>query len=336
MDENNSQLCVLITGATGFIGSALAAYFYTQGMHVRALTRDLMHPFVRQNPQYEWVCADLLDHDSLISICDGIDFVFHLAGFAHASKNQDPAFQKKHHDLNYHSTVTLAKIAASVNVKRFIFFSTVKACADSSGYIDESWQAYPTDAYGIAKRSAEEILLTISAETKMDIVILRLSLVYGVSWKGNLAVMLKAIDKNWFPPIPAINNQKSMVSLHDVCLAAKCAAFAELKSNRIFIVTDGHYYSTRAIYELMRKALGKRQSQWAMPLRIWRFLGKFGDLFQKIIHRELPINSEAVEKLFGSAKYRSLYAENEIGFIPQFTFESTLPEIVAGYRSYLP
>lgn len=330
MDEDIEKTRVLITGATGFIGSALASYFHAQGMQVRALTRDLMHPVVRQNPQYEWVCADLLDHDSLASVCDGIDFVFHLAGFAHASKNQDPAFQKKHHDLNYHSTVALAKIAASAQVKRFIFFSTVKACADSSSAIDESWQSYPTDAYGIAKRSAEDALLKISG---MDVVILRLSLVYGAGWKGNLAAMLKAIDKNWFPPIPAIDNQRSMVSLHDVCSAAKCAAFAELKSNRIFIVTDGHSYSTHAIYQFMRKALGKQEQRWAMPLLCWQFFGKLGDKFHKITKRELPINSEAVEKLFGNANYRSLYAENDFGFVPAHTFESVLPEIVSEYRS---
>ncbi len=335
MDENNSQLRVLVTGATGFVGSALASYFYAQGMHVRALTRDLKHPLVIQNPQYEWVLADMTDHHALMHLCDNMDYVFHAAGFAHATKDSNPEFQKKHHQLNYQATINLAKVAASANVKRFIFFSTIKACADAQGCVDETHDAYPVDAYGISKRSAEEKLLKIASETKMDVVILRLSLVYGVGWKGNLAAMLKAIDKNWFPPIPAVNNQKSMVSLHDVCLAAKCAAFSELKSNRIFIVTDGHFYSTYMIYQLMRKALGKPQNQWALPLWIWRFFSKFADLFQKITRRELPINSEAVEKLFGNSKYRSLYAENEIGYIPQFTFESTLPEIIAGYRSSL-
>lgn len=333
MDESNLSRRVLITGATGFIGSALADYFYKQGYQVRALARNFQHQLVQQNPQYEWVCADLTKSNEFENICDDIDFVFHTAGFAHASKNNDHAFQKKHHALNYQATIELAKMAASRKVKRFIYFSTVKACADAQGSIDETYEDYPSDAYGVSKRCAEEKLLSLSTETQMDVVILRLSLVYGIGWKGNLASMLKAIDKNWFPPIPAINNQKSMVSLHDVCLAAKCAAIAELKSHRIFIVTDECDYSTYGLYQAMRKALGKPGNKWAMPIWLWYFFGKLGDFLQKITRRELPIHSEAVEKLFGSARYTSLYAKDEIGFDPQLTFESVLPEIVFAYRS---
>lgn len=325
---------ILITGATGFIGSALAAYFYSQGFQIRALTRNLMHAHVQQHSQYEWICADLTVPASLTTVCNNIDFVFHAAGFAHAAKNHDALFQEKHHILNYEATRNLADIAASSNVKRFVYFSTVKASADAKGCTDETHHNYPTDAYGISKRSAEENLLMRSTKKNMDVVILRLSLVYGVGWKGNLASMLKAIDKNWFPPVPVVNNQKSMVSIHDVCVAAKCAAFAELKSNRIFIVTDGCDYSTHVIYQLMRKALGKQQPRWAMPIWLWHFFGKLGDIFQKITRKEMPIHSEAIKKLFGHAKYRSLYAENEIGFVPMFTFESVLPEIVAAYRGF--
>lgn len=334
MDEKTPKIRILITGATGFIGSALATYFYSQGFQICALTRNLTHPLVQQNSQYEWICADLTVASSLTTICDNIDFVFHAAGFAHASKNHNTSFQEKHHSLNYQATANLAKIASSSKVKRFVYFSTVKASADAEGCVDETHHDYPTDAYGISKRSAEENLLMLSTQTNMDVVILRLSLVYGVDWKGNLASMLKAIDKNWFPPVPAVNNQKSMVSIHDVCAAAKCAAFAKLKSNRIFIVTDGCDYSTRMIYQLMRKALGKQQPRWAMPIGLWHFFGKLGDIFQKITRRELPIHSEAIEKLLGNAKYRSLYAEDEMGFVPTLTLESVLPEIIAAYRGF--
>lgn len=333
MDEKNLTQCVLVTGATGFIGSALAAYFYARGFKVRALTRDLSHPHVLKNPQYDWVLGDLTQSESLANICDNIDFVLHAAGFAHASKKQDPAFHQTHHLLNYQATINIAQAAIKARVKRFIFFSTVKAVADSHESIDELWKAFPIDAYGIAKRNAEEKLLALTLQSNMEAVILRLSLVYGVGWKGNLAMMLKAIDKHWMPPVPCCVNQKSMVSVHDVCLATKKACFATLKSNRIFIVTDGYDYSTHQIYYLMREALGKGKSKWAMPLWVWRYSGRMGDFIQKLLKHELPINSEAIQKLLGNSKYCSLYVKNELKFSPQHSLESVLPEIISAYRS---
>lgn len=328
MNQENSQMRVLITGATGFIGSALADYFFSKGMRIRALTRNQYHPDVVRCPQYEWIFGDLTESDSLSPLCDDIDFVFHAAGFAHASKNNDPDFQQKHHEINYKATLWLAELAQKAKVGRFIFFSSVKAVAEKNECIDENWAAIPTDAYGESKRVAEEKLLQLS----MDVVILRLSLVYGVGWKGNLNTLLKAIEKNVMPAMPTVKNKKSMVSLQDVCEVAKCAAFANLQSQRVFIVTDGMTYATKEIEQVMRKALGYQNARWYLPLWVWILFGKIGDALQKIMNRSLPINSEAIEKLFGSTQYASLYIKDHLGFVPKYTFSDIIPDIVIANR----
>jgi len=325
MNQEQSKTRVLVTGATGFIGSALACYLFSQGMQIRALTRNRHHPNVQRYSHYEWIFGDLLEQDSLTTLCDDVDFVFHAAGFAHASKNNEPHFQQKHHQINFEATMQLAKLAIKSTVARFIFFSSVKACAEKKSCIDENWVAMPTDAYGQSKRAAEEKLLQLP----MEVAILRLSLVYGVGWKGNLNAMLKAIEKNVMPRMPSVQNKKSMVSLSDVCRVAFCAARATLQSQRVFIITDGITYSTKEIEQTMRKALGRKNSGWSLPLWTWILLGRIGDVFQKITKRSLPINTEAVEKLFGSAEYTSLYTKDYLGFVPKYTFSDIIPEIVA-------
>ena len=321
---------VLITGATGFVGSALAAYFYDKGMIIRATARNSDHVVVKNNPHYEWTFCDLTTISLDSTLCNDVDFVLHTAGYAHASKKADPEFQKKHQSINHYATVNLAKLAEKSGVKRFIFFSSVKAAADVSTSIDETWTAQPADPYGSAKRAAEDVLLTLE---NMEVVILRLSLVYGVGWKGNLQTLLKAIDKKIFPPLPTLNNQKSMVSLADVCLATECALTATLKKQRLFIVTDGQTYSTDEIDRTMRQALGQKIPQWSVPLWLWRLLGKIGDWTEKLTGITLPINTEALEKLFGSACYSSIYIQDELGFVPQQRFSDIIPDIVTSYRN---
>lgn len=319
---------ILITGATGFVGSALAEYFYQKGFIIRAMARNAAHPFVKNNPQYQWVFADLITLDENSKVCDEVDFVLHAAGFAHAAKNDDVNFKQKHQAINYNATVTLAKIAKKAKSKRFIFFSSVKAVADSDYCIDETWTKMPSDPYGLAKRQAEETLLGMD---DLDVVILRLSLVYGAGWKGNLQTLLKAIDKNIFPPIPKLANQKSMVSLQDVCLATECAMWATLSTQRLFIVTDGQTYSTDQIDHIMRIALEKKIPRWSLPLWCWYLFGKMGDLFQKITGFGVPISTEALEKLFGSACYQSKYSYEILGFVPQYTLSDVMPGIVDAF-----
>jgi len=169
----------------------------------------------------------------------------------------------------------------------------------------------------------------------MEGVILRLSLVYGVGWKGNLLALLKAIDKNRMLPMPNVGNRKSMVSVQDACQAARIAATITLTEHRIFIISDGVPYSTDQIYHLMRKALGKRQISFSVPLCLWRYFGYVGDLLQRVCKINLPIHSEKIEKLFASSWYDMNDYTVLTGYVPQYTLSDVLPDIVRDYRENL-
>src|SRR3990167_1870574 len=312
-----------ITGATGFIGSALTKHLYQANFKIRALTRNPSHPDVLNNTNYNWIAGDVTAPDGLLNACDMIDVVFHAAGFAHASQQGDLAFQKKHDQVNALATIALAKAAADAGVKRFIFFSSIKASKEASS----------RDPYAQAKYKAEQALLEIGENTKMAVVILRLSLVYGEGWKGNLAALLKAIDKNRIPPMPKINNRKSMVSVQDVCQASILAATMHLDKKRCFIITDNIPYSTNVIDQLMRQALGKREVLWSTPKWLWYCLGAIGDLLEYISKRTWSINTEKIEKLFSNSWYDENKYAHVTGYAPQYTLADVLPDIVSAYRA---
>src|SRR3990167_6615567 len=96
----------LVTGATGFIGKTLSAYLSENGFQVRALTRQLQ-PILADKNDIEWVVGDITKPETLFGVCDDIDIVFHLAGFAHAFEEENPEFKNFHQQVNHQGTVNI-------------------------------------------------------------------------------------------------------------------------------------------------------------------------------------------------------------------------------------
>lgn len=321
----------LVTGATGFIGKHLIELLLANQIGVRALIRDQNKSSLLPN-HIDVISGDLTEPNTLVDICEDIDMVFHLGGYAHAW-GDEISEAKKHHQINFQGTKNIVNEAIRSHVKRFIYFSSVKAVADTEACIDEQWDHPAHTAYGIAKREAEKYVLEIGRQTGLHVCILRPALVYGPNWKGNLASMLRAIDKGIFLPLPETHNKRSLVSIHDICQAAILAATNVQANGKIYFVTDGRYYSTYELYRLMLQGLGKQIPKWHMPLFIFKLLALIGDHVGKLMGRRMPFNSEALSKLFGSAQYNSEQIQKELGFRPHDDLSKALPEIIADYRA---
>lgn len=324
---------ILITGATGFIGRQLVDTLRQHAFAVRALVRNAEQS-VHLSNEVETVKGDLTQPQSLLGACEGIDTVFHLGGYAHAWAQQASTLADKHHAVNYLGTQHILQEAVRAGVKQFVYFSSVKAVADSEACIDECYDAVPETPYGIAKREAEKSVLTTGSDTGMHVCVLRPALVYGPHWKGNLQSMLRAIDKGMFLPLPETHNRRSMVSINDICRAALLAARHPLANGKIYFVTDGVYYSTRQLYLFMCEALGKRPPMWHVPMFMFKLLAQVGDGIGKLSGRRMPFNSDALSKLFGSAHYNAGRIQQELGFTPEDDFKKMLPIIVAAYKNH--
>lgn len=323
---------VFVTGATGFVGKRLCAYLIDNGFKVRALTRQL-NPALHYNSKIEWVVGDVTKPHTLLNICDQVSIVFHLAGFAHAYEEENPAFALLHQQVNHQGTIHILNEAKRAGVKRFVYFSSVKACGSSDACIDETWTQYPTDAYGIAKREAENAVLQYCKESDILPIILRPTLVYGVGVKGNLSAMIKGVSKGYFPVPPPVQNRKSMVSVDDLCRVALLAAKAENLQHHIFIVSDNNFYSTYQMVQMIRAELGKKKSKLYLPLWVWILLAKIGDCLQWMIKKRMPINTQAVKKLFSNAAYCSQTIKNELQFEPKMTLQDALPLMIRANKA---
>src|SRR3989344_7914741 len=153
---------VLITGATGFIGRHLVAKLLEAGASVKVVVREArVRDAARlwQGADLSQVVADLMDRDLPNDICDQVDTVFHLAGYAHAEDANDPRVADVHRRITVEATRSLLAQAAHSGVRRFIFVSSVKAMGEGGDIaLDESSPAAPHTAYGKAKRAAEKLV----------------------------------------------------------------------------------------------------------------------------------------------------------------------------------
>ncbi|WP_457571545.1 NAD-dependent epimerase/dehydratase family protein [Desulfovulcanus sp.] len=312
---------VLVTGATGYIGQHLCQRLRACGKQILALTRNQV-----KGPWDENFVADISKDSIPAKSLTGVDTIFHLAGKAHALSERKGE-EKEYDKINVQGTRNLLEAASKAGVTRFVFFSSVKAMGEGGGQcLDETCACQPQTPYGKSKLAAENLVL--HGGYVPHPVVLRLSMVYGPGAKGNLPQMIKFIKKGIFPPLPEIGNKRSMVHVDDVVQAAILAAEKPKARSQVYIVTDGKVYSTRQIYLWIRQVLGKGEPVFTLPWFIWRLGGKIGDLLGFIRGRRFVFDSQALDKLFGSACYSSARIKKELAFKPRWDLQSALPEII--------
>lgn len=321
---------VLVTGANGSIGTLLVKRLASSG----ALVRALCHRTVAQDPWppgVEVIRGDVLGEVDLKQVVSDIAVVFHLAAKVHEairSENEEGEYQA----VNFGGTRNLLKAAAACGVRRFVFFSSVKAMGETTEACeDEDAIPTPRTPYGRSKLEAEQAVLEYEGQG-LETVCLRLPLVYGPGQKGNLMRMIAAVDRGWFPPLPEFGNRRSMVHVRNVIDAACLAAEHSAARGQRYIVTDAEHHTTREIYELIARALGRPVPSWRVPAAVLKRLAYAGDLGARLLGMPIGFDSDAITKLATSAWYSSGKISRELGYRPIVSFESALPELIAWYR----
>tara|TARA_B110000967_G_scaffold156231_1_gene161178 strand:+ start:2013 stop:2963 length:951 start_codon:yes stop_codon:yes gene_type:complete len=299
---------VLITGGNGFIGSRLCSEISRSNRIIKKIVRknksnDSSVQF-ECNLGFDQVPADVFDD---------VDTVFHLAGVTHdvgTSSIEDSLY----HDVNVIATEQLAKTAAKKGVKNFIYISSVKAGGSPTfgKCMTEEDQEEPEGIYGKTKREAEIRLIEIGNKSAINISIIRPSLVYGPSVKGNLRKMLLGIKKGWFPPLPEIGNRRSMIHVDDLVDILLLVETDKRSNGEIFIATDGNNYSSNQIYRAMSKSLDKSIKNWVVPNIFFISLAKIGNVVNKLL--PFPFDSYSYQKLLGDECYSSKKIQTILGF----------------------
>jgi nucleoside-diphosphate-sugar epimerase len=212
---------ILVTGATGKVGSRLARRLAKRGDHVRALVRDPAR--AGDLAGIELVTGDLLDVASLAAALRGVDAVVHCAAFFRG------ATPEQAHAVNDLGTQHLANAATAAAVKRFVFTSTGLVYGPTGGrFAGEDDPCAPAAAYPVSKLAAERFLLALDG---LDVRILRLPFVYG---DGDAHIAEAVPMMRAFPP-----TMRMSIGHHvDVAQAVARVLDADVPRHRIYNVVD--------------------------------------------------------------------------------------------------
>jgi len=239
---------IAVTGAGGFIGSALTQMLAGEGHEVLPLSRN-----------------DLSDPDF-----SGVETVVHCAALAHRTGADRPdaaTFDAVNHRL----AVELVAKAKAVGVRRFVFVSTIYTIAGNPSPLTPDMPLKPRDDYGRAKARAEADLRELSG---IEIVIARPVLVYGPGARANLKALIRLCDSGLPLPFGLANNRRSFVSLENVAraLAFLSVAPADKVAGRVFHLAEPQPRSTKELVTKLRAALGKPLRLLPVPPVLMRLL----------------------------------------------------------------
>ena len=254
-----------------------------------------------------------------MSLLEGVDIVFHLAGIAHQQ-----AVESAYDQLNYQATLRLAHLAAAAGVKCFVFLSSVKAMGAPGSDQQRSEQdcSAPVDPYGLSKWRAECALREAFIGHAMSVVVLRPALVYGPRAKGNLSLLAAGVRRGL--PRPPPGGLRSMVAVQDL-VDLLCAIAASPPSGVCtWIVCDESPVSTRGIYDLMRKASGKGRGVSWLPRWGWRLGALLLDL------RSGRRHDSTFGKLFGTELYSNRRILADTPWRPRGRLEDVIGDMLGG------
>lgn len=297
----NVNETVLVTGANGWVGSALIGDLMQRGVQVCAAVRTDASglPGVRclavgeLNGATDWRAA-----------LEGVSVVVHCAAKVHVMSKITADVQAEFMTVNVGASMALAEQALEAGVRRFIFISTAKVVGESTLGVSpfgHQSQCQPKDAYAISKLKAEEKLKAIFEGSSCELVIVRPPLVYGAGAKANFLKLIKLVDSGFYLPFGRATNRRSMIYLSNLTdLIAHCVRHTGHIAGT-YMVSDDNDLALRTMLEFIAQGLGRPLRLLPIP-EIWfrlalTMIGKrayydrlFGELRVDIAHTKARLN----------------------------------------------
>ena len=245
---------LMVTGASGFLGSALLARLLREDRDVMAVGRSAV-PLALQTVQVK----SYSDIEPLNAILGSIDTIVHCAARAHVMDDESEDPLAEYRKVNVDGTLNLARKAADAGVRRFVFVSSIKVNGERTEPgkpFTEDQAPTPEDAYGVSKQEAEIALTALAQETGIEVVIVRPPLVYGRGVRGNFASMIKWVERGIPLPLGAVWNKRSMVALDNLVDLIVTCMDHPAAANEVFLAGDGQDLSITELLRELGKAAG--------------------------------------------------------------------------------
>ncbi len=309
------KLKILLTGATGFIGSFLAEELVNNGYQVRALVRNpqkLRWPIDKLGKSLEIIKGDVTQSQGLEQAAKDTKIIIHIAGLTKALKYET------FYLANAKSCELLLNACDKKKLKQFVFFSSIAAGGPASTHPKtENENENPIGNYGLTKLKGEQILKS----SGVPYTIFRPVPVYGER-DVEFLPLFKAIRKGWKLILGNGKKQTNMIYHRDLIKAVILALGNKKAYNKTYNIGDGKIYDWIDVNKAAEKAVGKKCRTLKLPMFTAAILGNINTVIEKITKKPMLLNKEKLKEMQqDSWAVNTNLIQQELGFKPDFSLE---------------
>jgi nucleoside-diphosphate-sugar epimerase len=299
------HLPILITGATGFVGSHLARRLLKEDFPLVCATRSENKILGLQTLHI----GDIDGNTDWTRCLNNINTVIHCAARVHVMNEAESDPLQAFRQVNVIGSLRLAEQAAQAGVRQFIYLSSVKVNGELSllgrAFTEED-APQASDAYGISKLEAEQALLALSKKTGMSITIIRPPLVYGAGVGANFLSMLRWVQKKVPLPLANIQNRRSLIYVENLVDLIVTCIQNPAADNQVFLASDGEDVSTSQLLQQAAHAL-------QVPSRLFPFPENLLVFFAQLLGKK-----SVTDRLYQSLQVDISKAKNVLHWSPPF------------------
>lgn len=302
---------IAIIGGSGFVGSRLIEELQ------KSDNKTLKNIDKQPSPFFNNITtiANVLDKQAMINELKDHDVVVLLA----AEHRDDVTPKNLYHDVNVQGMKNVLEAMDANNIKRIVFTSSVAVYGLNKINPNEEHPVDPFNEYGITKWQAEEVLQEwFKNDNSKNINILRPTVIFGESNRGNVYNLLKQISSGKFMMIGSGNNKKSMAYVGNIVSFINFLIDNKSNGYNVFNYIDKPDFTMNELVSHISKVLNRKLPATKVPFAVGMLGGFVFDLMAKISGRKLSISSVRVKKFCATTQFDAGKVSNE-GFEPPFT-----------------
>jgi len=311
---------VLLTGATGFVGSHVAELLAREGFHVRCTVRASSDLRWLDGLPVEIRRADLASRGSVEAALEGVTDVVHAAGLTRARRDAE------YFRVNAEAAEIVAEAAVAARVDRFVLVSSLAARGPDGA-------AGPVSPYGASKREAEERLAAVAgrAEGALATRVLRPGGVYGPRDRDLLPLFrLAALGILPAPPGPG---RLQPVHAHDVAVAVLRSLLATGASQNPVAIGGPEVHDWAEVADALGEAVGRSVRLVRVPRVLFLTAGSLAEIAAELLGRAPEMDRRRARDLTRLSWTCDLGpAERAIGWMPSVDLRRGLVETAHWYR----
>jgi nucleoside-diphosphate-sugar epimerase len=318
---------VLVTGATGFTGGALARRLATHNAPVRALVRNRCRAATLADMGIEIAQGQLCDPASLRQAMSGIDVVYHIAALYRQQGVEPQAFR----EANSIGVKHLLDAAVDAKVSRFVHCSTVGV----HGHIErppaaEDAPFAPGDLYQETKLEGERIAARYMAEGRLPVTIFRPAGIYG---PGDLRFLklFRLIKRGRFPMIGDGQTLYHSVYIDDLVDGIVRCGTADRAIGETFILAGPEYTTLNEMVALVAKAVGRPPPRLRIPVAPVRAIAAACEILCRPFGLEPPLHRRRVGFFTKNRAFDISKARRQLGYAPKVSIGEGIARTSAWY-----